>query len=562
MGLALGGCDFQAAEDALSSAEVVVGAADLPAGAAVQVLDAQSQKAITSEVTVQFEGPSAGEVQDVYGSPVSEIQMTGGFGAFGLTRPVAPDNPARLTLRASAEGYESLSQAVAVSDPEGEAFVLRLKPEDPRRAPEGTAGDRAGGTAGADGSVQNPIRALAQVRRASGGSGAEAALQVPSGAALSGPDGEAISGPVTADLSAYGASPAALRILPSELLRKEGGGRRQIRGAVGLEIAGEDGRTASQVSPSSTDTTAVEAELPELEDQASTVTFANPASGSTRVASLSGGPATSEYASSKNVLGGRPRPMASGRKAVTIQILGDTARVKGPSGRVATVSLAGLGGRLLAAVAGSPDRTCVPGGTIVLEKNRSRSGTARLQIEGEGFFESKEVSLPRGQGAAEVDMAALFDGPVPSGSEPTIRVRTPGGQERSKTTNICSGRSTISLPKASSRTDASIRITAGCPAGERLPVTPPIDGYGVSYRQAGSGRAYSPVAREQIQVDTTGSSPVKITGATVEFSGVAPGEEYDVTGYFGSESASKVLTMPPRGTKDTVVARGLREQCR
>jgi hypothetical protein len=106
-------------------------------------------------------------------------------------------------------------------------------------------------------------------------------------------------------------------------------------------------------------------------------------------------------------------------------------------------------------------------------------------------------------------------------------------------------------------------VEADCPDGERLPISPPFDGYSVAYRPSGSSGAYQTVPKEDITINTTDDTLETVTGAVVPVSGVLPSTDYEFVGTFGGESSNQEVTMPSQdGGETTVTDQELRNECR
>ena len=373
---------------------------------------------------------------------------------------------------------------------------------------------------------------------------------IPSGTRLQTASGEALQGQVTTDLSVYDNSAEAQELLPVEAKNTENG-RRQIRGAVRFQATDESGRIASQYGADG-DTTAVAADLPALSSNSGTptVTFVNPSTGASR---------TVELASSSTA--GRASRQAQDK--TTFRFVGKEVIVDSPSGTT-RIDLSEFEGKFFAAVGVDPSQSCSPQGTLTVDNPNGQKESIAIRISGEGFAVDTEVGIPRSESSFQVSAASLFENEIPDVGPVTVTIRTPDEQEVSTSMDLCSGSGAVTLPTPSNdRIDATIRILPDCSGDERIPVSPPFDGYNVSYRPVGSSGAYNTVPKEDITINTTDDDLETFVSALVPVSGVLPGADYDVVGTFGSETSSQVVTMPSQsGGEITVTDQELRDQCR
>jgi hypothetical protein len=548
-------CDFGAAGDAVDDFEVVVGLPPLSSVINLQALDASTGNTISSEVSVTFEGPGASSVVDIYSDPLAELNIQEGFANFALdsTRNPTSENPVQLTLRAQAEGYNATSVSVQVRQEGSVSRVIRLTPENPEQSSEGTAGSRTTVNTNENGETTSAV----STQTGSTSDEAEAAqggASIPSGTSLQTADGDPLQGQVTTDLSVFDNSSEAQELMPAEAKTTENG-RRQIRGAVRFQAADQDGRVASQFETGGGDTTSVNADLPALSAGSGTptVTFVNPATGNSRTVELpASGSSRFSRASAKNQ-----------QDRTTFRFAGNKVIINSPSG-TEQVNLSEFEGEFFAAVGIDPSNSCTPQGTLTVNNPDGQTGSISVRVSGEGFAVDTEVGIPGGQPSFQVSAASLFEGEIPDVGPTNLTVRTPDEQEVSTSINLCSGAASVTLPSPSnSRIDASIRVEVDCPDGERLPVSPPFDGYSVAYRPSGSSGAYQTVPKEDITINTTDDTLETVTGAVVPVSGVLPNTDYEFVGTFGGESSNQEVTMPSQdGGETTVTDQELRNECR
>lgn len=550
---ALTSCDFGAAEDAIDDFEVVVGLPSLATVVNVQALDASSGDPISRDVQVTFEGTDASAVVDIYSDPLSQLTVQEGFANFALdsTRSPSPDNPAQLTLRAQAQGYNATSVSVRVTQEGSVGRVIRLTPENPEQSASGTSGSRT--TVGATDSGETTQSVRTQTGQTSSGpDAAQGSVSIPSGTRLETASGEPLQDQVTTDLAVYDNSADAQGLLPVEAKQTENG-RRQIRGAVRFQARDSGGRLASRFSASGPDTTVVTADLPVLSagNGTPTVTLVNPNTGASQTVALS----TTTASRAK-------RAAAGARAPTTFRFVGNQVIVNSPSGTT-TIDASNLGGAFFAAVGVDPSQGCTPQGTLSINPN-GQSGTVAVRVAGEGVAVDAEVRIPDPQSTFQLSASTLFDGEIPDIGSATLTVRTPDEQEVSTNLGLCSGSGSVTLPTpTNNRIGATVRVVPNCPAGERLPVSPPFDGYSVAYRPANSNGAYRTVPKEDITINTTNDDLETVTSAVVPVSGVLPNTEYEFVGTFGDESSTQSVTMPGQdGGEVTVTDQELSDQCR
>lgn len=548
------GCDFGAASDAVDEFEVVTELPPLKTVVNLQVLDASNGAPITDDVQVTFGGADASEVIDVYSGPISELTIKNGFANFGLdsTRSPTSDNPAQLELRASASGYVATSVSVRIRQEGSVSRVVRLRPEDPESSVPGTSGDRKNVDINEDGETTSLVTAETG-RTSDEPDAAEAAASVPTGTRLRTTSGESLQGQVTIDLSVYDNSADAQALLPSGVKANEGGQRRQIRGAVRFGARDDDGRVADRFGEAGQDTTMVTTDLPTLsaDNGVPTITLVNPETGDARTVDLSA-PSVARTVQAKQK-----------QQQTTFLFAGSEVVVKSPEGTT-VIDRSGFSGEFFAAVGVEPtgENSCTPEGIIETHPNGQR-GTVALRLSGNGVSIDTQVPIPTSNSPFPVSASNLFDRDIPELGDLELTLRTPGEQEVTTTVNPCSGTYFVKLPvPAPNRIDATIRALPDCPAGQSIPLSPPLSGYSVSYRPVGSDRPYQTVPKEEITINLTDDKPRKLKDAVVSVSRVLPNTEYKFVGTFGEESASKEITMPVQeGGELEVSDEGLQSLC-
>jgi hypothetical protein len=551
----LASCDFGAAENAIDEFDVIVGLPALSAVVNLQALDASDGSPISQEVQVVFDGQDESSVVDIYSDPLSEMTVEGGFANFALdsTRSPSSENPARLTLRAQAEGYNATSVSVQITEEGSVNRVIRLTPDNPEQSSEGTAGSRE--TVNTDDNGETTTAVTAETGETSTGpDAAQGSASIPAGTSLQTAGGEPLQGQVTTDLSVFDNSAEAQELMPPEAKETENG-RRQIRGAARFEVQDESGRTASQFGGGGGDTTTVTADLPTINSDNGTpsITFVNPSTGESRTVELA-----SSTSSQKRSAGKRAQ------EATIIQFIeGDAFVIPTVGEPIDVPNLAeDLSGEIFLGVGVEPSQNCEPQGELDIAPN-GQSGSLAVSVSGEGFATSTEVSIPGSESSFTLSAASLFSGTIPDAGPATVTLQTSDGQEVSTEIDLCAGSASVDLPAPTSdRISASVRVVPDCPQGERLPVSPPFDGYSVSYRQSGNSGRYQTVPKENITINTTDDDLETVTSAVVPVSGVLPNTDYEFVGTFGEESSSQVVTMPGQDGAEVVVTdQELRGEC-
>lgn len=540
------GCDFGAAREALDEIEGVAELPPLKTVVNLQVLDASNGAPITRSVQVTFGGPDASEVIDVYNDPISEMTIENGFANFGLDSTWSPtsNNLAELELRASASGYVATSVSIGIRQEGSVSRVIRLRPENPESSVPGTSGDRRNVDTNEEGETTSLVTAETG-RTSDEPDAAEAAASVPPGTRLRTPSGDPLQGPVTMDLSVYDNSADAQALLPSGVKANEEGQRRQIHGAVRFGARDNDGRVAGQFGEAGQDTTTVTATLPtpSADNGAPTITLVNPETGDARTVNLGASGVSQTVRAKQN------------HQQTTFLFAGSEVVVKSPAGTT-VIDRSGFSGEFFAAVGVEPtgENSCTPESIIETHPN-GQKGTVALRLSGNGVSADTQVPIPNSNSAFPVAASTLFGQDIPALGDLDLTLRTPGEQKVATTINPCSGTYFVKLPvPAQNRIDATIRASPDCPAGQSIPLSPPLSGYTIFYRPVGSDRPYRTVPNEEIRINPTDNKPGKLKDAVVSVSGVLPNTDYKFIGTFGDESASREITMPVQEGEDLEVS--------
>ena len=112
------GCDFQAVQDAIDEFNVIVALEDINTTVSVKFIDSVQDSFIESEVLMRFEGNNKADIIDTFSDPMTQANVTGGIGGFGIKNSVVPSesSPVSIQIIASAPGYDSGSGTVQISE--------------------------------------------------------------------------------------------------------------------------------------------------------------------------------------------------------------------------------------------------------------------------------------------------------------------------------------------------------------------------------------------------------------------------------------------------------------
>jgi hypothetical protein len=529
--LVMSGCDFNAASDAFDEFDIVVELPPLATVVNVQAIDASTDAPVSNDVRVTFEGNDASEVWDIYSDPIDQLVFADGFASFGLdsTRSPSSDDPARLRLRVQADGYVPTSVPVRITREGSITRTIRLTPDNPEQAPAGTQGRRQR-TPTTNGVTTSDVE-LHTDPTSDEPSAAQASASIPQGTTLKTADGAPLQGQVTTDLSVYDNSADAQNLLPAEALENSDGSRRLIQGALRFHVADESGQRAGQFDNAEGNSTSITADLPALRPENGTpvLVFVNPETGeTTRVTPDAASPA---LAGTAKAHGGWH-----------LSINGDRVTITSPSGLVFGPISVRLLSETISTFGMELPNTCAPAGELVVNRN-GQSGSIDISFASQGL--SVEASFSDASDAVVITPSDLFDGPIPDIGPVEVAVTAPDDQSQTVVVNWCSGSAETTLPApATDRIDAAVELVPDCPAGQSIPVSGTVDGYTVNYRTAGSNDPYRSVAKDNIEIFTSGT-PTTFDRALVKLFAVTPGQDYEFIGTLGSEGSSRqTLTMP------------------
>jgi hypothetical protein len=308
------------------------------------------------------------------------------------------------------------------------------------------------------------------------------------------------------------------------------------------------------VTPGS-DTTTVTADFADLGTRTgpATVTLVNPETGAARTETLSSA-------------------ASSGRTNTAFLFVDSEVIVRSPNGTTTIDRGSGeFQGEFYAVVGVDPNASgaCSPG-DLTIDPN-GQSGSIRVRVSEDGFAVESEVGIPDPESSFTLPASSLYDGDIPALSNATLAIRTTTDQRKTRTIDPCAGsESTLSDPAdAADRIDVSVKVEANCPSGERVPISPPFDGYSLGYRLAGSTDPYWIVSRDNITINTTDDAKETITSIVVSLSGVKSGGDYEAVGMYGDQSATLgdngggAITMPTEaGAQKNLTDERLTDLCR
>ncbi len=91
---------------------------DINTTVSVKFIDPVSDSFLDTPITMTFEGDHASDIIDTYSDALSQARVKGGIGGFGIKNSVVPTSgdPVFVLLKATADGYQTGSAAVQISD--------------------------------------------------------------------------------------------------------------------------------------------------------------------------------------------------------------------------------------------------------------------------------------------------------------------------------------------------------------------------------------------------------------------------------------------------------------
>jgi len=101
--LSLSGCDFSAAEDALSNFDVIISLEEVNSYVALTVVDGQTGNFVQQQVNLAFFGQDSDAVIDMFSDPVADLSVSGGIGSFGIRNALVPSDSNPIEVRVQVE---------------------------------------------------------------------------------------------------------------------------------------------------------------------------------------------------------------------------------------------------------------------------------------------------------------------------------------------------------------------------------------------------------------------------------------------------------------------------
>ena len=246
--LLLSACDFGAARRAAESVGVIVELDSIETTISGQFVDAATGQLLENPVTLEFKGPDQNAPVDMYSDPISSQTATGGVTSFGLTneRTPTPNNPVKLHVVASADGFQTTSAIVEVQQEGSTFFRLEMLSKNPAHQP-----DEASGVRDHSGTVnQGRLTTELTVQTPDKDRGT-AGIHLPSGSVLrTGSDSS--EGNLTVDLNYYPPTDGTMDALPGNgaMETNTNAERFNVAGYMNLRIRDGNGRTISRITGS------------------------------------------------------------------------------------------------------------------------------------------------------------------------------------------------------------------------------------------------------------------------------------------------------------------------
>ena len=237
-------CDFSGINDAVDDFNLVIGLEPIHTSGSVLVTDAKTGELINDKITVTMTGPNGEDVIDMYSDPLPFEEINGGILNFGIRNALAPspDDPARIRLVFSGDGYMTRSQTVEIPEEGPHQFAISLiKENDP---PSGyRSASNTDGRTGADGSIEQDFHAEITNEQQT-----DVSFFVPAGTIFRDGQGNNLSGRITTKMTYYDPSERdVMASLPYELITADGDPV-YTAGLLNLQIEDEHGNRAKQVS--------------------------------------------------------------------------------------------------------------------------------------------------------------------------------------------------------------------------------------------------------------------------------------------------------------------------
>lgn len=522
------GCDFQAAQDAFDSLDVIITVPEVNSRVAGVLVDANAGVPVNTVTTITFGGRDAGLIVDDFDDPVSEVQAESGVFTFGISNNFTPttDNPAEFTVTVSIDGFNASTRTVQVFEEGLTTFQVLLVSDDPRQAPQGASGDSQSSGQASNGVTASDVTVTPPpATNSDTGDQISTSVTIPAGTVLQTADGTPLTGSLTTDIVNYTNSSDALLSLPESVTTDANGNPIPIEGVVSIGIRDANGNFATSVTGSSGKWSGGRLVASQGACTGSGITIVRSTSrpnGSPIDANIEfhrPGAATISLPSSSVVRDG-----ADGNYEIIFCIPDDIELL--PGGR----TFIGIGG-FTAGLFGA----CTASGTASVNLNgftagQVYNGTATLR--GDGMAKTASVTLQNGSNT--IDLSAF--GQILDSSNLTLEVDV-NGVKGSATGTFCSGGQTISM--TNTRTAATLTLNSTCEV--KLDVSNDFT-VPITY-SANDGTDGPFVIDGSVRVDAN----TKIfQGASASFS-FLPNKTYTISGSYGGESDSKTVTTDGSG---------------
>lgn len=518
-------CDFGGAQDAVNSVGVAVELNTIKTTVTGTFTDAHTESLTKTPVTVQYKGPDADAVVDMYSDPMRRQTVRGGATSFGIHDVRAPTSqrPLRLNLLLNANGYLSTSKTVEVQSEGVTAVTAHLLSTDPRRQPKGASGtrDRSGKTT-ADGILRHAVN----VHTPSVSTEGSAHLHLPKGARLYG-ETDPAQGILTTDLVHYPAQGTSLYALPGDgtIQDKNSTTRFGLVGYMHLRMQGEHGQIVSQVtSPTNAGTTNI---WVHLSDDAVHPGTGAPLRAGDELTLYRYHSSAGTWSEDTTVTVQDPKTNAkqsAGRSSFT------TASHDSDSGLgIQWTSWSRAASQLWAW--GTPRMASCPVQATVSMTTNGHEGSLQAILQRPGYAFQATASIDDLTDDGTVPLSQLIgSSTVPDASDYTLTVTIPSG--KSVTTapvNPCGGTQSITLPSAPSggRTDVLFRAAPECPGDQKVRVSS-LPAFPVYYRKTGTSTWQVAGSGRINWVMNDPNSPTYLEAAELRLDGLKQNTQYEV----------------------------------
>ncbi|MDG5766176.1 hypothetical protein QA596_01775 [Balneolales bacterium ANBcel1] len=513
-------CDLSDLNDAFDDFGVIVQLDAIETTNSILLLDSSTGQLITEELEIQFTGPNADDVIDMYSDPVSSARVRSGILNLNLSNDLSPtdDDPAVVTLVLRNPNYLTTTRTVTINETGFGSNVIRVMRRDAEVSGVYSAVDNSG-VSDAQGSVSTPIG----VQSSDNPDEAYAArFSVSEGTVIADASGNPLTGQISTELTYFSPDdPDALNALPIDNLTLNGD-ILVSAGLVTLSMRDQNNREAATLSG---DDGGALLELT-IDDN-----FEHPGSGEPLragdeliIAVLNEQNEIAGYetitigeAAGKQKANKQPGYESAGLPISVPRII--FSGFSGPTG------ITPLGNMLIVVTAASIPTTMQVG----INRN-GNTGSILVNLRRTGF--NRDVTIPAGNSSHTVPR-------IPCGTY-TYTAELPGGTVIG-TFNPCDNSSiNITLPPPPANLiDANVNVTLQCRnAGDKLRVTD-IPGSSVSFRKAdGSGSWRTTRPTWNFDEDNN-----ELIGGSALVAGVESGEDYTFSINYDDDQYTSTINM-------------------